>query len=79
MLPVAVDVCALQVVQKTAALANHLEETAAAMVVLLVHAEMISQVVDALREQRDLNASEPVSVSCTRYFSTVGAFSKAMS
>src|SRR5436190_6905865 len=49
----------LQVVQQTFAPADHLEETTAAVVVLLVCAEVIAEVVDPLREERHLNACRP--------------------
>src|SRR5829696_2782800 len=55
-LSVAVDVGALQVVQQAAALAHHLEQAAAAVMVLRVRAEVRRQVVDPLREDRDLHA-----------------------
>src|SRR6185437_5288142 len=58
-LPVIVDIGALQVVQETEASANHLEEPTASVVILLVVTEVIGEVVDALCEQRDLNACRP--------------------
>jgi hypothetical protein len=54
-LPIAVDVSALQVVQETAALADHLEETTAPMMILGMLPEVIGQIVDPFREHADLN------------------------
>ena len=71
-LAVAVDIRALQVVEQTATLSDHLEETTSTVVILAVSAEVIRQIVDALREQRNL------SVSCVRYFWTAVPFSKAI-
>src|SRR5215212_6202278 len=56
-LAVAVDIRALQVVEQAATLSDHLEEATTTVVVLLVGAKVIRQIVDALREQRNLNAS----------------------
>ena len=50
------NVRTLQVIQETAALADHLEQPTTAMVVLGVGAEMTRQVVDAIRENRNLYA-----------------------
>lgn len=58
-LPVSVDIGALQVVQETTTPSDHLEEPTTAVVILLVGAEMLCQIIDALGEQRDLNASRP--------------------
>ena len=55
-LAVAVDIRALHVVQQTATLANHLEKATATVVILLVRAKMLSQVIDTLGEQRNLDA-----------------------
>src|SRR5919197_922520 len=41
--------------RRSAAEANHLEQTAARVVVLLVAAEVLSEAVDAARQQRDLD------------------------
>jgi hypothetical protein len=56
-LPVIVDIRALQVIEKAAALSDHLEEPTPPMMILLVGAKVVRQIIDALREQRDLNAS----------------------
>src|SRR5690349_15008756 len=45
----------LQIVEKTTALADHLEEAAARMVVLLVGFEVIGERIDALGEDRNLD------------------------
>ena len=50
------DVFALQILEQSLALADHLEETATPVVVLGVGTEVTLQVKDALREQRNLNA-----------------------
>ena len=62
-LSVSVDIRALQVVQKTAALAYHLEEPTSAVVILFVRAEMVGQIIDAFGEQRHLNVRRS-SVGC---------------
>src|SRR5215216_5596480 len=54
---VVVDISALQVVEQAATLTDHLEEATATVVILLVGAEVVRQIVDALCEQRNLNAS----------------------
>ena len=56
-LPVSIDFRALHVVQEPAALADELEQPLTTVVILFVSAEMVRQIVDALREQRNLNAS----------------------
>ena len=56
-LAVVVDISALQVVEQTATLSDHLEEATTTVVILLVGAEVVGQIVDALCEQRNLNAS----------------------
>ena len=54
-LPVGIELRPLHVVQETTALANHLEQALATVVILLVRPEVLGQVVDSLREQGDLN------------------------
>jgi len=49
------DVSTLEVVEHTPSLRDHLEQPPARMVVFLVSLEVLGQLVDALREQRDLN------------------------
>ena len=44
-----------QVIEQPGALADHHQQTAPARMVLLVRAQMLSQIRDALREQRDLD------------------------
>jgi hypothetical protein len=56
-LPVAFDVCTLEVVEQTTTLADHLEQPTATVVVLFVGAKVLGQVIDALGEYRNLNAS----------------------
>ena len=48
-------VLALHVVEELAALAHHLQEAAARVVVFLVRLEVLGQIVDPLREDRDLH------------------------
>jgi hypothetical protein len=52
---VTLDVAVLEVVEKTAALTDELQETTAAMVVLLVGLKVFREVGDALGEQSDLD------------------------
>ena len=49
------DVGSLQVVEEAAALADHLEEAAAAVMVLAVGAEVLSEVAASLGEDRNLH------------------------
>jgi hypothetical protein len=55
-LSVGIDVRALQVVEQPATLPVHLEQPTATMVVVLVGAEVVRQILDALGEERYLNA-----------------------
>jgi hypothetical protein len=48
-------VLALQIIQKPPALADHHEQPAARAVVLLVHLQMLGQMINPLRQQRNLN------------------------
>ena len=52
---ITVDVLLLQIGQQIAAAADHLEQAAAAVVVMLVALQMLGQVVDARGEQRNLD------------------------
>jgi len=52
---IALNVHALEVVQKTPALRDHLEQAAPRMVIFLVRLEMLGQLVNALAEQRNLH------------------------
>src|SRR5262245_43834400 len=54
-LPVPVGVVTLQVVEQSAALADHLEQAAPAVVVLQVGLEMPRELVDPVGEQRHLH------------------------
>ncbi len=53
--PVACDVFLLEIIQEPPALADHFQQTAAGMVVLLVGLEVLLQVLDPLAQQGDLN------------------------
>jgi hypothetical protein len=53
--PVAFYLGRLEVIEKPAALAYHLEQAPSAMVVFLVDPEMLGQILDLLGEKRDLN------------------------
>ena len=52
---VAVDVLLCQIVQHLAALTNHHQQTTAGVVVMLVHAQVIGQLVDAGGQDSNLN------------------------
>src|SRR5262245_42055616 len=52
---ITIDVTTFQIIKKTAALADQLQQSAARMIILLVSLEMISQFINALGQQRDLN------------------------
>ena len=52
---ITLDICALEIVQKTSALRDHLEQAAPRMVIFLVRFEVLGQLVDALAEQRNLH------------------------
>src|SRR3954470_10046123 len=52
---IALDIGALQVIEKPTTLSHELQQAAARVVVLLVHLEVLGQVLDALAEQRNLN------------------------
>jgi len=54
-LVIALNIYALEVVQKTPALRDHLEQAAPRMVIFLVRLEMLGQLVNALAEQRNLH------------------------
>ena len=56
-LAIPLDIRPLQVLEKTTALPDHLEEAAPAVVVLRVRVEVGPEVVDAGREERDLDGS----------------------
>lgn len=49
------EVFALEVIKQFATTARHLEEAAAAVEVLAMRAQVLGQVIDASREQRDLD------------------------
>ena len=52
---VAADIRIGQIIQQTAALADHQQQTTAGAVILLGRLQMLGQMVDAVREQRDLH------------------------
>ena len=52
---IALDVLLLQVSQKVAAAANHLQQAAAAVMIVLVGLQVLGEVVDARRQQRNLH------------------------
>ena len=52
---VAAQIRVLQVIEQAAALADHHQQSAAGAVILLVALQMLGQMVDAVREQRDLH------------------------
>ena len=52
---VALDVVLRHIVQQTAALADHLEQAHTAVVVLLVHLQVLGELIDALGEDGDLD------------------------
>jgi len=53
---IAFDIRPLHVIQKPTTSPDHLQQAATAVVVLLVDAEVIVEIVDPIRENRDLNA-----------------------
>src|SRR5262249_49436896 len=52
---VALEIRALEIVQKAAAPADELEQAAPRVVVVLVRAQMLGELVDPARQHRDLN------------------------
>ena len=52
---VALDVVLRHIVQQTAALADHLEQAHTAVIVLLVHLQVLGELIDALGEDGDLD------------------------
>ncbi len=72
---VTLDVLGSQVVQHLAALTDHLEQAAAAVVVVDVHLQMLGELLDAGSQDRDLDLGEPVSVSWVRLASITAVFS----
>ena len=52
---VTLDIDLLQVAQKVSSVADHLQHTAAAVVVLVVSLEVLGESVDAMGKDRDLN------------------------
>ena len=53
------DVPAFEVIEQAASLRDHLEQSAPRVVVFLVRFEMLGELIDALREQRDLHLRRP--------------------
>lgn len=54
-----IDIGILEVIQQTAALTNHHEQPAARAMVLLILLEVFGQMIDSLREQRNLHVRGP--------------------
>ena len=52
---IALNVVLRHIVQQTTALADHLEQTHTAVVVLLVHLQVLGELIDPLGEDRDLH------------------------
>ena len=52
---VTVDILALQILKQRTALTDHSKQTAARMVVVLVHLQVLGELVDSLGEDRNLN------------------------
>ena len=52
---VTLDIDLHQIVKKVSSVTNHLEKTAAAVVILVVHLEVLGEGVDAIGKDRDLN------------------------
>src|SRR5260221_8495624 len=57
--PVPLDVGGLQIVEQPTPLTDHAEQAATAVMVALVHLEMLRQVLDAFGQERDLNLRGP--------------------
>ena len=56
---ITVQVVVLQIFQQTPALADHHQQSAARTVILFVVLQMLGQMIDPLREQRDLHVRRP--------------------
>jgi hypothetical protein len=54
-LQIAIVLCAGQIVQKSAAAADHLEQSATRVIVVLVAPQVLGQSIDAVGEQSDLH------------------------
>jgi len=52
---IATDVCRVQIIQQTAALADHHQQPATRTVIFCVFLEVLGEMIDALREQRNLH------------------------
>ena len=52
---VTLDVGLLQVAKKVSSVTNHLQKSAAAVVILVVSLEVLGQIVDSVSQKRDLN------------------------
>jgi hypothetical protein len=55
-LPVPGDIVTLQVLQQSTSLSDHFQETPTTVMILGVRTEMVCEIVDPVREQRDLNS-----------------------
>jgi len=56
---VAFNITSFEILQQTAALRNHFEQSAPRVVVLLMSFEMLGEFVDASRQERDLHLRRP--------------------
>ena len=72
---VTVDVLLLQVSQHRTALTNHLQQTAARVVILLVYLQVLGQLLDAGGQDCNLTSGEPVSVAWVRFASITAVLS----
>ena len=64
---VAAQILALQIIQQAPALADHHQQPAARAVIFFVGLQMLRQMIDALRQQRDLHVRRTgVSVMCLK-------------
>jgi hypothetical protein len=52
---VTVGILAIQIIQQSPTLTDHLQQTSPGVIILPVHFEVLSEVIDALRQQSDLN------------------------
>ncbi len=67
-LVIALNVRALEVIQQTSALRDHLKQAAPRVIVLLMSLEMLGQLVDSLAEQSDLHLRRTrITFVCTKF------------
>jgi|SRR6185437_15968456 len=63
------EVRPLHVVEQPATTTNHLEQSAATVIVLLMGSKVVGQIIDALGEERDLHGGGPaVGLVCSVFF-----------